>query len=103
MVHGVGDSNMIRSQAKRAPLRRSSCSVKMFNEFIKGGNWMNPPLLNGLFTWANRRARSRIDIVLLFSGWIQLFVGGRSKSHFGHWPIILTSRFQNWGPCTHSF
>lgn len=79
----VGDFNIISSQAERAPLRRSNCSMRMFNELIEGGNWINPPLLNGLFAWANGRARSRLDRVLLSSGWIQLFLGGRFKSHFG--------------------
>lgn len=103
----VGDFNMTRSQVERAPLGRETRSTRRFNDFIEGGSWIDPRLLNSKFTWGNCRARSRIDRFLLSVDWIKIL--GEVRQVLGQrvtldpWPIFLTSGCQKWGPSPFCF
>lgn len=69
----AGDFNMAWSQVKQELQGRRTRSSRKFNDFIEGGDWFDPSFLNGRFTWANSRTKSRTDRVLLLVNWINLF------------------------------
>lgn len=69
----AGDFNVIRSPLEKVSGGHETKSMRRFNDFIEGSQLMDPPLVNERFTWANNRARSRIDRFLFSGGWMEAY------------------------------
>ncbi|XP_068657000.1 uncharacterized protein [Aristolochia californica] len=81
-----------------------------FSDFIGGCGMDEIPLSGKNYTWTNglqQSILSKLDRFLACHDWLQLFgnVIGRVFNKVGsdHWPIMLTSIVEKWGPSPFSF
>ncbi|XP_068639159.1 uncharacterized protein [Aristolochia californica] len=107
----AGDFNAIRyCHEKSPPTTRITASMRGFSDFIGGNGLDEIPLFGKNYTWTNSQQQpvlSKLDRFLACNNWLQMFgnVTGRVLNKVGsdHWPILLTSVFEKWGPSPFRF
>lgn len=100
-----GDFNVIRWNSETSSSNPDKFSMKQFNSFIQNHQLIDPPLINGIYTWSNLRKQpmlSRLDRFLISPGWEQRFFIHHcrvlTRITFDHFSIMLEARTFPWGP-----
>lgn len=89
----AGDFNVVRFPLEKSSGGRILNSMRAFNSIIEDCSLVDPPLVNGRFTWTGRRVSCRLDRFLLSKEWIESF--SRVRQFVGpiitydHWPVCL--------------
>lgn len=106
----AGDFNIPRFPAEKSNGSRTTTSMRNFDDLIRDLGLVDPPLLNGVFTWTNFRVNptcARLDRFLFLREWGGMFqscrqrLGRRVTSD--HTPICLESGVVHWGPAPFRF
>lgn len=84
--------------------------MREFSEWIDAHSLVDLQLSGGNFTWSNHQETStlaRLDIFLVSTDWMELYPDVVQlllpKTTSDHWPVLLDSGCERWGPTPFRF
>lgn len=104
------DFNVFRWNTETSSPNSAKYNMNKFNSFILRSQLIDPPLINGFYTWSNLREKpvlSRLDKFLYSPNWEQRFSSHQcrilTRITSDHFLVILEAPSVPWGPSPFRF